>query len=39
MIDNHGLTQAIQDDMNPENYPLQSINDELFSKYKQNHTH
>lgn len=36
-IDNSGLDEAIKDDLTPQQYPLESINHELFKKAKENH--
>lgn len=36
VIDNSGLDNAINDDLTPQQYPLESVNTQLFSKYIDN---
>jgi DNA mismatch repair enzyme (predicted ATPase) len=37
-IDNSGLDQAITDDLNPQQYPLETIDNDIFEKFKLEHT-
>lgn len=39
IIDNSGLTEAIQNDLTPDEYHLDSVNEALFEKYKHDHAH
>lgn len=36
VIDNSGLDNAINDDLNPQQYPLESVNTQLFGKHIEN---
>jgi hypothetical protein len=37
-IDNSGLDQAITDDLNPQQYPLEALSNDIFEKFKKDHT-
>ena len=38
VIDNTDLDQAITDDLTPQEYHLETVQDDKFEKYKENHT-
>lgn len=39
VIDNSGLDQAITDDLNPQEYLLEDVDNSVFAEYKVNHKH